>query len=326
MKPFFKKTITLAFLAFALVVTASAQTPVEKHGFLSVKDGKLVDKSGEVVVLRGMSLFWSQWMPQYYNADAIAWLVDDWNVDIVRAAVGISRDGYLRNPDAEKKKLYAVVDACIAKGIYVIVDWHDHRAVDREDMAVEFFREVAKKYGKHPNIIYETYNEPLNTHTWEQVKKYHTAVIKAIREIDTQNVIVIGTPSWDQDVDKAARDPLLGFENIAYSFHFYASDPYHQEKLRAKADTAIKNGLCLFVTEWGVSESSGDGAFDVEKTNRWVQWMNENQLSWCTWSVADKVETSAVLKPGASGKGGWTENELTPGGKFIRDILRQKTK
>jgi len=319
------KRITILTLLFFLAFSWSVQakTPVEKHGFLTAKDGKLLDQNGEIVVLRGMSLFWSQWMPQYYNAEAINWLVDDWNITIVRAAVGIARDGYLRNPEAEKQRLYAVIDAAIAKGIYVIVDWHDHNAVDREEMAVDFFREVATKYGKHPNIIYETYNEPLNTHTWEQIKKFHTAVVKAIREIDPKNLIVLGSSSWSQNVDEASKDPLTGFENLAYSFHFYASDRGHQERLRAKADVAIANGLCIFVTEWGVSESNGNGAFDQEKTDAWVKWMEENQLSWCVWSIADKAETSAALKPGAPGKGGWTEDQLSPGGKFIRSLIRK---
>ena len=312
----------VALFCFIGYRNAVADSPVEKHGALSVKDGKLLDKNGEVVVLRGMSLFWSQWMPQYYNAKTVQWLVDDWNVTIIRAAMAVESGGYLRNPEQEKAKVFAVIDACIAANIYVIVDWHDHNAVDHEAEAIAFFRDVAAKYGKHPHILYETYNEPLNTHSWTQIKKYHEAVVKAIRSIDPDNVIMLGSSQWTQKVDEASLSPLEGFDNIAYSFHFYASDPNHQERLRARADTAIKNGICVFVNEWGVSESSGNGAFDVPKTVAWLKWMEENKLSWCVWSIADKRETSAALNPGASGDGGWTEAELTPGGKFIRDHIR----
>jgi len=299
-----------------------AQSPVEKHGALTVKDGKLLDKNGEVVVLRGMSLFWSQWMPQYYNAKTVNWLVEDWNVTLIRAAMAVESGGYLRNPAQEKAKVFAVIDACIAANIYVIVDWHDHNAVNHEAEAIGFFKEVAEKYGKNPHIIYETYNEPLNTHSWAQIKKYHEAVVSEIRKIDPNNLILLGSSVWSQAVDEASRSPLEGFDNIGYSFHFYASDRGHQERLRARADTAIKNGLCIFVNEWGVSEASGNGAFDVEKTDTWLQWIEENQLSWCVWSIADKRETSATLMPGASGDGGWTENELSPAGKYIRNRIR----
>ena len=263
-------------------------------------------------------------MPQFYNAEAVNWLVKDWNVSIIRAAMAIEHRGYLENPEREKERVFRVIDACIANNIYVIVDWHDHNAVDHEKEAVAFFEEVAKKYGENHHLIYETYNEPLNTHSWKQIKKYHEAVVAAIRKIDPDNVILLGSSRWDQAVDEASLAPLEGFENLAYTFHFYASDPYHQEKLRERADTAIKNGLCLFVSEWGVSESSGNGDFSLEKTDRWIQWLEENQLSWCVWSVADKQETSAALKPGASPNGEWSEDMLTQGGKYIREIIRKR--
>jgi endoglucanase len=313
---------TCFLVPFCLPGILMSASPVEQHGTLTVKEGKLLDKNGEVVALRGMSLFWSQWMPQYYNEKTIRWLADDWNVSVLRAAMAVERDGYLQNPEQEKAKIFAVIDACIAANIYVIVDWHDHKAVDHEAESVAFFKEVAAKYGQYPNLIYETYNEPLNSHSWEQIKKYHTAVVKAIRSVDSDNLILLGSSSWDQAVDEASLSPLEGFGNLAYTFHFYASDPNHQERLRSRADTAIKNGLCIFLSEWGVSESSGNGAFDIPKTTAWLQWMEENKLSWCVWSVADKVETSAALLPGASGEGGWKENDLTPGGKFIRNHIR----
>ena len=321
MAPFRIKQIPLAclLLLFCIAGNTTADTQVSP---LTVKEGKLLDKNGEVVVLRGMSLFWSQWMPQFYNEKAVQWLVDDWNVNVLRAAMAIEHGGYLRNPEREKAKIFAVIDACIAANIYVIVDWHDHNAVNHEAESVAFFKEVAEKYGKYPHIIYETYNEPLNTHSWEQIKKYHEAVVKAIRSVDPDNVILLGSSNWSQAVDEASRSPLEGFDNIAYTFHFYASDPHHQERLRARADTAIKNGLCIFVSEWGVSESSGDGLFDAAKTVAWLKWMEENQLSWCVWSIADKEETSAALRPRASGEGGWTEDDLTPSGKFIREHIR----
>ena len=321
---FQKITLMCLIALFCFSGSLLAVSPVEKHGALTVKEGKLLDKSGEIVVLRGMSLFWSQWMPQFYNEKAVQWLVDDWHITILRAAMAVEQGGYLQNPEREKAKIFSVIDACIAANVYVVVDWHDHNAVDHEEQAIAFFKEVAVKYGKYPHLIYEPYNEPLgnNIHSWEQVKKYHEVVVREIRKIDPDNLIILGTPNWCQAVDVASRSPLEGFDNIAYTFHFYASDPSHQERLRARADTAIKNGVCLFVGEWGVSESSGNGLFDVEKTDRWMQWMEDNQLCWCVWSIADKRETSASLQPRASGAGGWTESDLTPGGKYIRNRIR----
>jgi endoglucanase len=147
-------------------------------------------------------------------------------------------------------------------------------------------------------------------------------VITEIRRYDPDNLIVVGSPHWDQDVDIAAADPIEDFKNIAYSFHFYASDPSHQEKLRAKADAAIKKGLPLMVTEWGVGEANGNGRFSKKKTKIWLQWMEANQLSWVNWNITDKDETTAILLPGAPDNGGWTNDQLTSAGMYIRDELR----
>jgi hypothetical protein len=55
-------------------------------------------------------------------------------------------------------------------------------------------------------------------------------VIAAIRAIDPDNLIVVGSPAWSQDVDVASDNPITGYENIAYALHFYSGT--HGEVLR----------------------------------------------------------------------------------------------
>ncbi len=312
------RALFLLLLALC-AVPAGAQTAVERHGQLRVEGNRIVDKSGEPVVLRGMSLFWSQWQPQYYNASAIRWLRDDWNANVVRAAIGVHSGGYLQNPERETKKAEAVIDAAIALGIYVIIDWHAHQPEPKA--AGEFFARTARKYGHHPNLIYETWNEPLREHDWSKViKPFHMAVIPQIRAHDPDNLIVAGTQTWSQDVDKAAADPLP-FPNTAYTLHFYAGT--HRQELRDKAKAALARGAAIFVTEWGTSEANGNGILDDKETRLWWDFMEENKLSYLNWSVADKPETSAALRPGAAGTGGWPERMLSPSGRFVREQLRR---
>jgi endoglucanase len=313
----------LRTLLVAAVLTAAApslaQTPVESHGALRVEGGRVVDQHGEPVVLRGMSLFWSQWGGQFYNADAVSWLKSDWNVTVVRAAVAVDNDGYLAHPEREMAKLEAVVEAAIAQGLYVIVDWHAHEP--HPQAAAAFFARVAQKYGDHPNLIYEVYNEPLNTHGWaEVVKPFHMVVIPAIRAVDPDNLVIAGTPTWSQDVDIAAADPLP-FSNLAYTLHFYAGT--HRQELRDKALKALELGAALFVTEWGTSEASGNGILDEVETRLWWDFMETHGLSHLNWSVTDKDETSAALRPGASGRGGWADDAISPSGLLVRRMLRE---
>jgi endoglucanase len=308
-----------AALMLSVSAPALAETPVERHGQLSVRGNQVVDKNGRAVMLRGMSLFWSQWMGQFYNEPAVRWLRDDWNVNVVRAALAVHSGGYMTNPAAERRKVEAVIDAAIRNGIYVVVDWHAH---DPEpEAAAKFFESIARKYGDQPNIIYETYNEPLPKHGWKKVlKPYHERVIGSIRAVDPDNLVVAGTRSWSQDVDEAAADPLP-FTNVAYTLHFYAGT--HRQGLRDKALTAMKRGAALFVTEYGTTEATGDGPVDTAETRRWWDFMEKHKISYLNWSIADKRETSAVLTPGASPTGGWKDEAITPSGKFVREHLRQ---
>jgi hypothetical protein len=214
-----------------------------------------------------------------------------------------------------------VIDACIDLGIYVIVDWHDHHAQRHTDQSIAFFEEIASTYNGIPNIIYEIYNEPEGSVSWpDSVKPYADSVVQHIRAIDSVNLILVGSPNWSQDVDVAANNPLL-YNNIAYTLHFYATT--HKQLLRNKATAALNNNVALFVSEFGTTESSGTGIIDSAETNIWMQFMIDNKLSWCNWSIADKDETSAALKPGASANGGWLDSDISISGLLIRRKLRE---
>jgi endoglucanase len=317
-----KLTITLISLLFAVTMAENTITPVQKHGHLNVKGIHIIDKTGNPTQLRGMSFFWSQWMGRFYNKKVVNWLVDDWKVTIVRAAMGVkheeSESGYLYD-GSEKDKVKLIIEAAIDKGIYVIIDWHDHFAFKNTKESVRFFQVMARTYGKYPNIIYEIFNEPKEVSWIDVVKPYSQTVVNAIRAIDPDNIIIIGTPFWCQNVNDAADSPLEG-KNLVYGLHFYAAT--HGEDIRDKAQYAINKGIPLFVSEFGTCLASGDGTIDSAETDRWFSFMDKYSISWCNWSVADKNETASIIVPGARYYGRWTAKELTTSGKIIRRKLR----
>ena len=336
-----KYALTYSGIALLLTLTACTSEPsinnthvnaknvVSQHGNLSIHDGKIVNKNQQVVAFSGPSLFWS-WNElegeRYYNAQSVKTFVDDWDANIIRAAMAAQGKGsYLTHPEDNLKKVETVVDAAIANDIYVIVDWHSHHAERNVTEAIGFFTQIAKKYGHTANVIYEIYNEPLNNTDWDTViKPYAEQVIAAIRAIDPDNIIVVGTQTWSQDVDKAARNPITNVENIAYTLHFYAGT--HKEKLRAKAQVAIDAGLALFVTEWGTVNADGDGDIATESVEQWLAFMKENDLSHCSWSVTNKAEGSAFIKPSTTSLGSWTDDELTANGIYSKNIIKQYNK
>jgi endoglucanase len=292
-------------------------SPVGRHGALQVSGTRIVDESGEPVQLRGMSLFWSQWS-NFYTTDSVDQLAGAWSATLVRAALGIENGGYLESQAANEAKVVAVADRAIERGIYVIIDWHDHHAPDHLEAARDFFTRMARRYGASPAVLFEIYNEPTGV-DWPAVKAYAESIIAAIRAEDARNLIIVGTPKWSQDVDVAALNPLAADGGIAYTLHFYAAT--HKQWLRNKAETALAAGLPLFVTEWGSCEANGNGVLDPAETATWLDFMSQHQISWANWALNDKAETCSALVPGAGTKGPWSSEALTPSGKLVKDAI-----
>ena len=317
----FNKLNQKTFLIFILLITwfniSSAQF-LKEHGQLMVSNTSLLDQNGDPLVLRGMSYGWHNWWPRFYNKGTVKWLKEDWNCTVLRAAMGIDvEDGYLEKPEWSQNKIEKVVKAAIENDIYVIIDWHSHNI--HLEPAKKFFQEMAKKYGEYPHVIYEIFNEP-DDESWHEVKKYSEELITTIRAIDPDNLILIGSPHWNQDIHIVADDPIKGFDNIMYTLHFYAAG--HGKKLRKRANYALKKGIPLFVSESAGMEPTGDGRIDLKEWNRWIDWMEKNKISGLTWSIADKDETCSVLYPEASSTGSWKIENLKKSGKLIRAKLR----
>ena len=325
---------SLIFLLLTLIITSCVQdndsrdpptfpedtTLVQKHGLLQVNGNRIVDKDNEPVCFAGNSFFWSNdnWGGErFYRSEVVSWLKLDWKTTVVRAAMGVEDPGgYLDNNVSNKNRVITIVDAAIDEGLYVIIDWHSHHAEDNTNEAVSFFEEMADLYGEYDNVIYEIYNEPLDVSWSATIKPYADSVISAIRAIDPDNLIVVGTPEWSQRVDLAAADPITNYSNIAYTLHFYTI--YHQQWLRDRASAALDDGIALFITEWG---SIGYSQVDSE-ANEWMTWCFENKISHCNWAVNDKEEEWSILVPGASTSGGWDDDDLTDAGKLAKNIIK----
>jgi len=298
--------------------------PVAVHGALSVKGTKIVDQHNEVVSFAGMSFFWSNdtWEGErFYTPGVVSWLEKDWNASIVRAAVGVDRNGgYIESPESNKAKAKTIVDAAIENGLYVIIDWHSHHAEDHLEESIAFFEEMARTYGDYPNVIYEIYNEPLQISWPDIIKPYSEAVVAAIRAIDPDNLIIIGSSTWSQDVDVASEDPIVGYDNLAYTLHFYAGT--HGAYLREKAEKAMSNGLAIMCTEWGSVNADGDGLVDLVSTQAWMEFLKAHDITHLNWSICDKVEGASIVKPGASLNGNWSDDDLTASGLKVKSLIK----
>merc|ERR1712151_610880 len=91
-------------------------------------------------------------------------------------------------------------------------------------------------------------NEP-NGVQWNEVKTYADGVISAIRAIDPSTVIIVGTPTWSQDIHEARQNPVSKPLNVMYAFHFYAGT--HMQLMERVREEAKE--IPIFATEWGTS-------------------------------------------------------------------------
>jgi endoglucanase len=299
---------------------------VSRYGQLRIENARLVDSAGNPVQLEGVSSMWLNWESGYSQyADGLNWMRDNWNVELIRAAMGVEPNGaYLSNPAGATQELETVVKNAIAAGVYVIIDWHDHNAMDHQAEAVSFFTEMAEKWGAYPNVLYEVFNEPTPPNgTWPNIKPYHEATVAAIRAVDPDNIVILGTPNWSQYAHEAAADPVAG-SNLMYTVHFYSCD--HGSTIRANAQTAIDAGHAVFVTEWGATTADGgvpdSGArLCLDEAQAWHDWMATEGISWAAWKLDACADASCLFTSQAPLTGGWTTDMLQGHGPFVVDRL-----
>jgi endoglucanase len=292
-------------------------SPVAKHGQLSVVGTHLVDKDGKKVQLKGVSSMWLNWERDGYAEDkeGLRYMRDNWNLSLIRAAMGVEAGDnsptYLKDPEHAKAQVETIVRNAIELGVYVIIDWHDHDAIGNREQAKAFFSEMAEKYGSTPNVMYEVFNEPLDVSWDTELKPYHESLRDTIRAKDADNIILLGTPNWDQDVDIAADNPLGG-DNLMYVFHFYSCSHTRQYFL-GKVNYALSRGVPLFVSEWGAATADGidTDASCISEASGWHDWMDENSISWAAWKFDNCSDATCFFVDSAvPTNGNWTEAQL----------------
>ena len=301
---------------------SNGQTPVAKYGKLSVKGTNLVGSNGDVVQLKGVSTHSISVFPQYINKETFKEMRDSWNINVVRIAMYSNpNDGY--KPELHNKVKEAV-NYATDLGLYVIIDWHilqDNNPNTYKNEAIKFFEEMATEFKNNDNVLYEICNEPNGNVKWDKdIKPYAEEVITKIRAIDPDSVIIVGTPTWSQDVDIVANNPITDYENIMYTLHFYAAT--HKEDLRNKLKNAHEKGLPIFVTEFGISDASGNGTISESEGDKWIDLLNSYNISWVCWNLSNKNETSAILNSNCNKTTGFQESDFSQQGKWLLKKLK----
>ena len=323
------KLVGLGVLAAGLVSLSFGRVgPVSQYGQLmagksSVGKGQIYGsckgvKDGAEVAVQGMSLFWSissDVGSPFWTAEIVNGLVEKQNIQLIRAAMGVDEDwgsgNYFTKTGYYQGLMNTVVQAAIDNDIYVIIDYHSHKASNNTDNAKSFFSYMAEKWGKYDNVIFEIFNEPLEGVAWGTIKTYANDVVKTIRQ-HSDNLILVGSRSWDQYPSDAIGSEVEDSKNnVAYAFHFYAGS-HSKDGEGASAVKAMNAGLSVFVSEWGTVNADGGGSVSGNSST-WLEWMNTHKLSGANWSVSNKNEGASYFNGSAwnySESGKWVNSNI----------------
>jgi hypothetical protein len=235
------------------------------------------------------------------------------------------------------------VSAAAAAGIYVILDLHwtapsnfcplAQNPMADTDHSIAFWTSIATQFKSYPNVLFELFNEPFVGYSgpvplsqWQIIMSggaqtfYITGgqpyqvnynwqvagmqqMLNAIRATGATNVVLVGTPSWSQDLSlwlqTKPSDPL---GQIAAAWHPYPNsgtlgDPQAAlPKLGSIAYTwaaaITAAGYPIVITETG--DHDAPGTFGAPLMQNLLPWADSHEISylgwtWDVWGDADNV-------------------------------------
>jgi hypothetical protein len=234
--------------------TTTNTVPVIPPARLHVEGNKIKDPNGNTVVLRGLSMIDLGATNRDFGVESLIDRITNtsdpngnspgWYPTILRVPV-CPNDSALyhyspltfdsndvNNPVNELfyELLRSTVDYCARKGLYIIIDWHLMEDTYNEvnDTNV-FWAYIAPRFANDTHVLFELFNEPMNTSevndaaNWNSVRTDMQTWIDTIRASAPHNLILVGSPSYDQVLGPIVDNPVAD-DNVVYVCHLY---PYH---------------------------------------------------------------------------------------------------
>lgn len=303
-----------------------------KHGKLSVNGADLVNQYGEKVQLYGLSTHGLQWFSKFACFETLAAIQSEFGNNIVRFALTTAEDGYCDGDDDRREQMLGAlirgIDAATKLGLYVIVDWHmvgaqsvaDKNPLTYVNESIEFFSYISELYKDQDNILFEIMNEPNGSTTWADCKAYANQVIPAIRQ-HSDGIILVGNPRWTADLNSVMRDPLTGYENIMYTYHFYAAD----HRNTSQVVNAYASGFPVFISEFGFMYSDGDGSINTTSGENWKKVLDDRNISYVAWNISNSHCSASIFKEGTYDIEDVSNSNLKTWGIYLKNWYRSKS-
>lgn len=317
-----------------LKTTEFANNAFTAHGKLSVVGPDLVDQYGEKYQLYGLSTHGLQWFSRYIKYNTFENLIDEFGLNVIRMALYTAENGYCDGPQVQKEHLLDCIkrgiDYAYELGIYVIIDWHMVGATSADDKnpltyleeSKEFFSYISEYAKDKDNVLYEIMNEPNGPTTWADCKKYAEEVIPCIKKNNPDAIVLVGNPRWSADLNSVMNDPLVGYSNIMYTYHFYAND----HRSTTQVTTAYDRGFPVFISEYGFMNSSGDGPIGYTPGSNWMTVLNARNISFVAWNISNSGGSASIIKTSLYYIDDFKNDNLKEWGVLLKSMHREKAK
>lgn len=189
--------------------------------------------------------------------------------------------------DYVAKVLKPAIDYATSKDLYVIIDFHQIDDVTKGTSAADattFWTDIAPRFAAYPNVIYEAFNEPIDTAaSWATLKPVVQGWIDTIRAAAPNNIIIVPSMLWDQRPGDAASSPPTG-TNLMYTAHIYPGN--WASDFQAQVATAVAKAP-VFVTEWGYIYSTTQTDVTSTSSTTWgtsfQAAIDASGASWTAW-------------------------------------------
>ena len=314
---------------------------VAANGKLTKSGLFVTNSSGKKIELRGVGLHYLLQYKNLHNWQLFNTL-KNYGVNLIRISTylhdiipqksdGELAKGYLSSKVETIAEIEKIIKICVDLGMYCIIDWHnlDDNIMTYKDDAIEFFDYFSKKYGDIPNILYEVSNEPYNDSA-STVAAYVNELRKTILANTTNPIIITGVGMAEKADDTFATRSLalknelsaIGITDVFISPHFYG---YNFSTI---IESCLQNDIPLFISEWGNSDSNGDGQFHDNESTLSMRKIHEECIPNAVWKLTDQAMTSSLL----SNHGfinsyryqyGFTFEDLSRNGMLILGLFRQ---
>ena len=306
------------------------------HGKPRLDSIQLVDGHGDPLQLIGVSAHNILTFANCYTFAALQHLVTEWGITCFRITVYLEEtNGYYDKPTENDAAIARLVTDCETLGIYAIINYHVHEIGDPNHYldyqgaptgpAITFWQTQATAYLNKNHVLYEIANEPNEVDWQPNLVAYLNAVIDAIRVIDTETIIIAGTPQWSQALYYPGNDGgLTDTYNVMYAFHFYAAAHLFLYDVVEQ----YSRTLPIFVSEWSPSSWDSVSEPNLDNSDQFTSLFsgtlanNPQRISSTAWAWADKGgEAVSLLNAGACGSQSWSS--LTCTGKYIKNYVRE---